>query len=140
MNKEKETGTTPEATPDQAAAAEKPNTLYHIELEMVLETSALSMKSKAPTVVLCGILAKAETAYPITIAETGPSRHVYIDYDMATDEAVVRTDASNLIMRGMLQMAYSMITQSQVTQRLNAARASAQIIRPGAGGFRGGRA
>ncbi len=128
MNKEKTTEPQKPETPQAEAAA--PNTLFHIELEMELETSRLVMKSKAPTVVLCGILRKAEQTGPITIAEKGKERHIYIDYDMATDQAIVRSDASDVIMRGMFQMAYSMITQSQVLQRFQASQAAAKIIKP----------
>lgn len=102
---------------------ERADTKLLIELEFDMLKSTITLKSKAPTVVLSGILRKAEFAAHERIAAVGDARRIIIDYDLVTDEARVRTDADPLIARGIFVMAYSMMTTSQVLQRFQAAQA-----------------
>lgn len=105
------------------------DTKFHIELEYDLLRGSLIMKSKAPTVMLSGILRKAENSPFLAIAPAGQGRRVIVDYDMITDIAIVRTDAHDVIARGIFVMAYSMMTQSQVHQQLQKMQGK-QIVRP----------
>ena len=99
-----------------------------------METSRLNMASQAPTVVLTGILRKAEYADLETLPESGATRRVIIDYDMETDETRVQTDAPAVVFIGMLAMAQGMITGNQILQRIQGMQAAGaarqSILRP----------
>lgn len=130
-------------TPPQPDAADNPSKIT-IELEFNMLTSQCQMRSKAPTVVVLGVLRSAATIKPKEIAETevGAARRVKIEYDLATEKGTAESDASPIIYQGILAYAESMITQNQLLQRLQgmAARGGGAqgIVRyPGAAG--GGR-
>lgn len=124
---EKEAPQTAEQPQPQAS---KPETTYRLELDYDMLANNLVMRSRAPTVVVSGILRRAEYTQPETLPEEGTKRRIIIDYDMATDETTVKTDAPTIIFLGILAMAHSMMTQNQVLQRLQGMQAQSKIIRP----------
>lgn len=126
---EKGSETTPAPTPEKPALVTK----FHIELDYDMLSSQLLLRSKAPTVVVLGILELAKPVVPVEIKEKAPgaARRIIIDYDMAGDGVpVVQSDCSEIIHIGILAMAHSMITQNQIMQRLQAMGAQARIVRP----------
>lgn len=109
-----------------------PSTKVRIELDFDMASSQLMMKAKAPTVLISAILRRAESAPVTEIPERAPGapRRVLIDYDLAgTAQPSVQTDASSIILLGILVMAHSMITQNQVMQRIQAMGARERILR-----------
>lgn len=100
----------------------KINTKVRIELTYDMLASNLQMKSQSPTVVIAGVLRKAEFVTPKELREKalGAPRVVLIEYDLETDKIEVESDASSLIYLGIIVMAHSMMTQNQLLQRMQA--------------------
>lgn len=120
-------------TPEPGKTADAPlRTKVRIELTYDMLSSQLLMKSGWPTVVVAGVLKKAESVTPTEIKEEklGAPRRVNIDFDMETDIIKVESDASPLIYLGILTMAHSMMTQQQVLQRVQAMAAQPRIHKP----------
>lgn len=103
----------------------------HLELEFDPKTNAVVIRCKSPTIVLGSILKKAESSEPEEIPHEGDKFRVLVDFDVLTDEAAVRTDAPDMILRGMFFLASLMVTQNQVLQHVQAMVAESRIVRPG---------
>lgn len=126
----------PETTPQSPTPPEAPETKYFVELEYDMANGNLTMKSKAPTVIVSAIMRTAEFTVPVEMAvNSDGKKRLKIEYDMLTDTASVQSDTSPVITRGMLVMAFSMITQSQILQRLQGMQARAKIMAPAGAQF-----
>lgn len=104
--------------------------LMHVELDFNTLTSGLELRAKFPTIIISGILKKAEFVPVGQLEDTGEKKTIVIDYDSATDIAIVKSNAPPLVYRGMLAMAFMMITQNQTLQRVQAMSAAGRIVRP----------
>lgn len=113
-----------EATPESPEASQPPEPQNHVQVELQFDmrSTRLSMKSKAPTIVIMGVLSKAQAVTPAPLAQSDPSgaRVVRIDFDLDKEVCNVESDASPLVYAGILAMAHSMITQNQVLQAVQA--------------------
>ncbi|MES2155376.1 MAG: hypothetical protein V4510_09605 [bacterium] len=127
MEQAKETVTGSETTP-----AETPEKTVSIELEYTVATSSLVMRSRTPTIVLASVLTLAQTvAEPCVVPQKDPAKHVvYLEYSFETDLVAVLTDAPPMVHRGILAVAISMLTQSQVMQRIQGLAAKSRIVMP----------
>ncbi|MES2155484.1 MAG: hypothetical protein V4510_10150 [bacterium] len=110
-------------TKSQPPTPDAPASTLVIELDFDLLSNALTMRAKAPTILLSGVLRRAEAVPTIPLAKEhapeGPStRRVRIEYDAATESVKVSSDAMPIIHTGILVMAHSMMTQSQILQRI----------------------
>lgn len=111
-----------------------PASFVRIEIEYNMQNAGMVIRSRLPTLLLNAVLGKAQQVQPEQIPETGETapRRIIIEYDMAKPSILpdVQTDASELICEGMFIMAFSMITQNQVMQRIQAMAAKSRIVAP----------
>lgn len=56
---------------------------------------------------------------------------IELDFDMASNQLTMKSQAPTVMILGILAMAQSMVTQNQVLQRLQAMAAKPKIIQPG---------